>query len=69
MIEEANDDRRTKAVTPDARALPMVSHLTLPDCGHVPMVDNPELVAGAIVQTVVQAADKAGQPLLHLTGA
>ncbi|MBB2893412.1 alpha/beta fold hydrolase [Flexivirga oryzae] len=51
------------------RALPMVSHLTLPDCGHVPMVDNPELVAGAIVQTVVQAADRAGQPLLHLTGA
>ncbi|WP_158607671.1 alpha/beta fold hydrolase [Flexivirga caeni] len=52
-----------------ARAeLPMVSHLTLPDCGHVPMIDNPELVAGAIVQTVVQAADRAGQPLLHLTG-
>lgn len=49
--------------------LPMVSHLTLPQCGHVPMVDNPELVAGAIVQTVVQAADRAGQPLLHLTGA
>lgn len=49
--------------------LPMVSHLVLPDCGHVPMIDNPELVAGAIVQTVVQAADRAGQPLLHLTGA
>jgi len=50
-------------------ALPRVSHLTLPDCGHVPMADNPELVAGAIVQTVVQAADRAGQPLLHFTGA
>jgi pimeloyl-ACP methyl ester carboxylesterase len=50
------------------RQLPMVSHLTLPDCGHVPMIDNPELVAGAIVQTVVQAADRAGQPLVHLTG-
>lgn len=50
-------------------ALPTVSHLTLPGCGHVPMIDNPELVAGAIVQTVVQAADRAGQPLLHLTGA
>lgn len=49
--------------------LPMVSHLTLPDCGHVPMIDNPELVAGVIVQTVVQAADRAGQPLLHFTGA
>lgn len=51
------------------QALPMVSHLTLPECGHVPMIDNPELVAGAIVQTVVQAADRAGEPLLHLTGA
>ncbi len=50
-------------------ALPTVSHLTLPGCGHVPMVDNPELVAGVIVQTVVQAADRAGEPLLHLTGA
>ncbi|GAB3492658.1 alpha/beta fold hydrolase [Flexivirga lutea] len=50
-------------------ALPMVSHLTLPECGHVPMIDNPELVAGAIVQTVVQAAYRTGQPLVHLTGA
>lgn len=49
-------------------ALPMVSHLTLPGCGHVPMIDNPELVAGAVVQTVVQAADRAGRPLMHLTG-
>lgn len=48
--------------------LPMVSHLTLPDCGHVAMIDNPELVAGAIVQTVVQAADRAGEPLVHFTG-
>ena len=69
-IEQYRDKLLLPSQATTAReALPMVSHLTLPECGHVPMIDNPELVAGAIVQTVVQAADRAGQPLLHLTGA
>ncbi|NNG38569.1 alpha/beta fold hydrolase [Flexivirga sp. ID2601S] len=49
--------------------LPTVGHVSLPDCGHVPMIDNPELVAGAIVQTIAQAADRAGDTIgLHAAG-
>lgn len=35
--------------------LPHVSHIPLPDCGHVPMLDNPRLVVEVIEQTVARA--------------
>lgn len=38
-----------------ARLLPNARHITLPGCGHVPMVDDPELVARAILDTCAQA--------------
>ena len=38
-----------------AQALPAAHHLTLPDCGHVPMIDNPSLVAKIILDTCAQA--------------
>lgn len=37
-------------------ALPAVIHKTLPDCGHVPMVDHPELVRGVVRETTPRAA-------------
>jgi pimeloyl-ACP methyl ester carboxylesterase len=37
------------------RRLPTARHLPLPDCGHVPMIDDPELVVSAIEETIGRA--------------
>ncbi|MPZ60628.1 MAG: alpha/beta fold hydrolase [Propionibacteriales bacterium] len=37
------------------RILPMATHIPLPGCGHVPMLDDPELVAGVILDTAGRA--------------
>jgi pimeloyl-ACP methyl ester carboxylesterase len=42
-----------------ARALPGARHVTLPDCGHVPMIDNPALVAQTILDTCARAEREA----------
>ncbi len=39
--------------------LPGVHHVSLPDCGHVPMVDHPDLVARVIADTVARAGERA----------
>lgn len=36
--------------------LPNAHHVTLPGCGHVPMIDEPELVARTILDTCARAA-------------
>lgn len=41
--------------------LPDARHVALPHCGHVPMVDDPELIVRVIEQTVEQAANQADQ--------
>jgi pimeloyl-ACP methyl ester carboxylesterase len=41
--------RRAAALLPDAR------HLSLPDCGHLPMIDDPGLVARTILDTCAVA--------------
>jgi pimeloyl-ACP methyl ester carboxylesterase len=38
-----------------AALLPEAHHVTLPGCGHVPMVDDPELVATTILRTCARA--------------
>lgn len=38
-----------------ATALPGATHRPLPDCGHVPMVDHPELVCGVVRETTARA--------------
>lgn len=38
-----------------AERLPNVAHVSLPDCGHCPMVDDPALVTDVIVETVKRA--------------
>jgi pimeloyl-ACP methyl ester carboxylesterase len=38
-----------------ARLLPSANHVRLPDCGHVPMIDDPELVARTILDTCARA--------------
>jgi pimeloyl-ACP methyl ester carboxylesterase len=38
-----------------ARLLPEARHVTLPGCGHVPMVDDPALVAKTILRTCERA--------------
>lgn len=48
-----------QAETARAR-LPEANHVTLPDCGHVPMVDDPELVIRVIKQTI--ARTQSAQP-------
>ena len=37
--------------------LPTVRHVALPHCGHVPMIDDPELIARVIENTADQARD------------
>ena len=37
------------------RRLPKARHLPLPDCGHVPMIDDPELVVSVIEETIGRA--------------
>ncbi|MEO8095718.1 MAG: alpha/beta hydrolase [Pseudolysinimonas sp.] len=41
--------------------LPQADHVALPNCGHVPMVDDPELIVRVIDQTIAsaKAADRA----------
>ncbi|MCW2801650.1 MAG: hypothetical protein JWQ70_3122 [Aeromicrobium sp.] len=41
--------------------LPLADHVALPNCGHVPMIDDPELIVRVIDQTVAgaKAADQA----------
>lgn len=35
--------------------LPEARHIALPDCGHVPMIDDPELIIRVIDQTIAKA--------------
>jgi len=35
--------------------LPSANHIILPGCGHVPMIDDPQLVAGTILETCARA--------------
>lgn len=42
-----------------ARLLPGSHHVTLPDCGHVPMSDNPQLCARTILDTCAWAEREA----------
>ena len=37
------------------RRLPQATHVPLPDCGHIPVIDHPELVFDTIVSTVARA--------------
>jgi pimeloyl-ACP methyl ester carboxylesterase len=37
------------------RRLPKAVHLALPGCGHVPMGDNPELIAEVILRGTIGA--------------
>lgn len=37
--------------------LPNARHVALPDCGHVPMIDNPELIMLIIEHTIVRVRD------------
>jgi pimeloyl-ACP methyl ester carboxylesterase len=37
------------------QVLPGAHHVTLPGCGHVPMIDDPDLVAGTILETCARA--------------
>ena len=39
------------------RRLPRAEHVTLPGCGHIPMLDNPSLIIEVIDQTVARARD------------
>jgi pimeloyl-ACP methyl ester carboxylesterase len=45
-----------------ARLLPEARQIALPDCGHVPMIDNPELVARTILDTCAKADREAHPP-------
>ncbi|HEY1966958.1 MAG TPA: alpha/beta hydrolase, partial [Pseudonocardia sp.] len=44
-----------------ARLLPAAHHLPLPGCGHVPMSDDPELVAKVILDTCARAREDSGR--------
>nr|WP_257908308.1 alpha/beta hydrolase [Janibacter limosus] len=37
--------------------LPEATHVSLPDCGHCPQIDHPELVVDLVVATMERAAD------------
>lgn len=39
--------------------LPEATHLSLPDCGHCPQVDDPDLVTDVILATISRASDRA----------
>lgn len=41
------------------RQLPTATHVWLPGCGHVPMSDDPEMVAGVILRTSAAAGTQA----------
>lgn len=45
------------------RRLPEQRHVTLPDCGHVPMLDDPELITRVVRETVALAPASVGAPL------
>ncbi len=42
--------------------LPEAHHVALPHCGHVPMIDDPELIVRVIERTVAAAADGGARP-------
>ena len=39
------------------RRIPNAEHVPLPDCGHVPMIDDPSLVIDVIDQTITRARE------------
>lgn len=39
-----------------AQRLPQAKHLPLPDCGHIPVIDHPDLVLATIIETTQRAA-------------
>lgn len=41
------------------RQLPTARHLPLPGCGHVPMIDDPDLIVSVVRETVSQASSSA----------
>jgi pimeloyl-ACP methyl ester carboxylesterase len=41
--------------------LPHVNHVWLPGCGHIPMSDDPDIVAGVILSTIAAAEALAAQ--------
>lgn len=45
--------------------LPDARHVALPHCGHVPMVDDPDLVIRVIDQTIAQKTAQADEKLLE----
>lgn len=49
----------SEAQTARAR-LPEATHLTLPDCGHCPQHDHPELVVDVVVASIARAGGGAG---------
>ena len=48
----------SEAVTARSR-FPEATHVTLPDCGHCPQVDHPDLVADVVVATIARTARNA----------
>lgn len=48
----------SEAATARAR-LPRATHVTLPDSGHCPQIDHPELVADVVVATIARAQEPA----------
>lgn len=46
--------RQSKAAK---RRIPHAHHVALPDCGHIPMLDDPSLIVDVIDQTVTRARD------------
>jgi len=44
-----------RQATAARRRLPTAHHVPLPDCGHVPMLDDPSLIIDVIEQTVARA--------------
>ena len=41
--------------------LPNAQHVALPHCGHVPMIDDPELIVRVIDNTVAEASEESEQ--------
>lgn len=41
------------------RRLPAATHVTLPDCGHCPQVDHPDLVADVVLATISRTGERA----------
>jgi pimeloyl-ACP methyl ester carboxylesterase len=52
-----------------AELLPAATHVSLPDCGHVPMYDDPQLVARTILDTCRTGADGGATDATSAAGA